>query len=101
MSQLTELLDGVTDEVSFLAFVKALEQDRRTAARLEAANPSNPYASDAGGWECTTIEDYLESARAWAVDSDFGRKLAPDHALHDVSPWKRFATFLYCGKIYE
>lgn len=102
MSELHKLLDNVADEGAFLAFVKALERDRRDAVKREADHPSLPYGPDARAWESTTIEDFLESACAWAEDSDFGRRIAdPAYALTDVSARKRFATFSYCGKVYE
>lgn len=66
---LDQALQRVVDERSFLAFVQALSADRRQAT----------------DWQNDCIEDFLDSAHAWA----------------DASPWKRFAVFLYCGKIYE
>lgn len=82
MMHLHEQLETVTDEASFLAFVHALVVDRR---------------SDAEHWENGSIEDFLEAASAWAEDSAFGSK----QGLSSASPWRKFATFLYCGKIYE
>ena len=100
--ELHELAENVSDEKSFLTFVEALYKDRENAVRKEKATPSSPYGPDAGGWENTTIEDYLESAFAWAEDSNFGRKLAStEYELKDVSPWRRFAAFLLAGTIYE
>jgi hypothetical protein len=82
MTQLHELLGAVKDESTFLAFVQALAIDRRR---------------DAERWENSSIEDFLESAYAWAEDSEFGSK----QGLSAASPWRKFATFLYCGKIHE
>jgi len=48
-------------------------------------------------WENGSIEDFLAAASAWAVDSEFGST----QGLSSASPWRKFATFLYCGKIYE
>jgi hypothetical protein len=81
--KLHELLDRVHDASSFLAFARALEADSRRAG--------------APGWENGAISDFLKSAIRWAEDSRFGesRGLSPEN------PWKQFATFLYCGKIYE
>jgi hypothetical protein len=86
---------AVNDEESFLAFVKALEADRRLAAALEKEAPV-PYGSHRG-WENATIEQFLEAATSWAEDTRFGRS----QRLEGVSPWRQFAVFLYCGKIYE
>jgi hypothetical protein len=84
--ELHTLLDNVSDERSFLQFAKALE--------IEA--PSD-YGSNAFGWENSSIAGFLESAIAWAEASDFGANSGGD----ETNLWKKFATFLYCGKIYE
>jgi hypothetical protein len=49
-------------------------------------------------WQNDTIEHFLESALAWAQDSNFGRSQG---LSEDVNAWRRFAVFLFCGKIYE
>lgn len=87
-------LDAVTDRDSFLAFVSALVADRREAG---ASETGSPYGPDAGGWENVTIEDFLEAAIAWARDTDMGET----QGLPASPSWRGFATFLYCGKIYE
>jgi len=95
--ELHEQLEAVHDERSFLAFVRALQRDRVAAVAAESRSPSSPYGPDAGGWENVSIEAFLESALAWAEASDFG-------ASQGVAPtdlWKKFAMFLYCGKVYE
>ena len=91
------LLDTVEDADTFLEFARVLEADRRESAKLEAASPSSPYGPDAKGWENVTIEDFLESAIAWAEDTKFGIT----QGLEPQNPWKQLATFLYCGKVYE
>lgn len=78
---LDQALQQVVDEHSFLAFVQALSADRRQAR----------------DWQNDSIEDFLDSAHAWAEASAMGAS----QGLADASPWKRFAVFLYCGKIYE
>ena len=95
--KLHDLLESVTDEQSFLAFVKALREDREIDATAEKASPSSPYGPTQGGWENVTIESFLESACSWAEDTGFGES----QNLSDASPWRKFATFLYLGKIYE
>ena len=80
--QLHEQLEAVTDERTFLEFVRALANDRRT---------------DGEAWENDSIEDFSEASCSWAVDSGFGVR----QGLSTVSLWKKFAVFLYCGKIYE
>lgn len=82
MTQLHEQLEKATDEATFLAFVQALIVDRRGVA---------------AHWENGSIEDFLEAASAWAEDSAFGSQ----QELLLTSPWRKFATFLYAGNIYE
>lgn len=95
--ELEHLLDKVYDEKSFLVFAKALRADREDEVAKEKLNPSSPYSSGANGWENGTIESYLGAAIAWAEDSEFGNT----QDLADASVWKKVASFLYCGKIYE
>lgn len=96
-TQLHELAEAVSDEQSFLAFVNALKEDRELAAAVEKASSSGRNGQPQRGWENTTIEAFLEAACAWAEDSEFGVR----QDLATASPWKKFAIFLYCGKIYE
>jgi hypothetical protein len=95
--ELHQLLESVVDERSFLAFVEALRNDRELDVAAEKNNPSSPYGPTTRGWENTTIESFLESAQAWAENSNFGAR----QNLSSTSPWRKFAEFLYCGKIYE
>ena len=94
---LNVLLDRVNSEESLLVFIAALAKDRRDAVAAEKNNLSSPFGPDAGGWQNTSIEDFLESAGAWAEETDFGltQGLPPENL------WKRFAVFLYLGKIHE
>jgi hypothetical protein len=89
--ELHELLEQVKDPESFLEFAKALLEDRIADIR-----EAQPDLSDrtARGWVNTSVENFLESAIAWAEDTKFGRSA-------DANPWKDFATFLFCGKTYE
>ena len=95
--KLHQLLDRVQDRASFFDFVRQLVLDRKQAAELEAANPSSAYGPDAGGWENSTIESYLDAALGWAEDTDMGTT----QGLSSAPSWREFATFLYLGKIYE
>jgi hypothetical protein len=94
---LNVLLERVNSAESLLAFIAALAKDRRDAVVAEKDNPSSPFGPDAGGWENTSIEDFLEGATAWAGDTNFGLTLG----LSPDNPWKRFAVFLYLGTTYE
>ncbi|CAN7446737.1 MULTISPECIES: hypothetical protein [unclassified Acidovorax] len=90
-------LDRVVDQDSFLAFAHALAKDRIASVEARVNETAEPHGRDAGGWENTSIESFLEGAIAWAEDSNFGAH----QGLATSSPWKQFAVFLYCGKIYE
>lgn len=57
--QLHEQLEAVTDEATFLEFVRRLAADRR---------------ANAVAWENGSIEDFLEASSSWAEDSEFGSR---------------------------
>jgi hypothetical protein len=78
---LIEKLEKVTDRDSFLEFVDALIVDRRAMSDT---------------WENQSIDAYLEAASAWARDSS-----GQENGIGGEATWQTFATFLYCGKIYE
>ena len=92
-----DLLDLVKDEATFLAFVEALRLDRIEEKEREHVSPSSPLGPGANGWQNQTIEQFLGAAVSWAEDTDVGLT----QGLDPTKPWKRFAVFLYCGKIYE
>lgn len=97
-----ELVNKVTDESSFLIFAKALLADRRATDEKEKKEESSPYGPDSGGWENTTIADYLDGGIAWAEDSKFGTEMAfPEYEIKEENPWRRFAAFLMAAKVYE
>ncbi len=96
-SPIHDILEAVNDERTFLEFVRALHEDRADEVQKEKASRSNPYGLDANGWENSTIEQFLASAIAWAESTNLGLT----QGLSQNNPWKRFAVFLYCGKIYE
>lgn len=90
-------LQAVVDEITFIAFVHTLAMDRSAAVAAEASAPSSLWGPDSRGWENVTIEDFLESASAWASQSRNGLvAYSPPH-----SPWRRCADILYAGKHYE
>ena len=93
MKDISEILDEVVDEKSFLLFISALIVDRK---RQEGKN--SVQSSFSGEWANNTITDFLEGAVSWAEDTDFG--VSQDSEL-EVNKWKQFAVFRYCGKIYE
>jgi len=89
--------ERVNDPTSFLAFARALAADRAASVASEKPATGSPYGPEANGWENTTIESFLEGAIGWAESTGFG--LA--QGLSPANPWRQFAVFLYCGKIYE
>lgn len=91
--ELHEQLEAVSDEVSFLAFVRALIKDREA----EVGRAVDIFGRGENGWENQSIEGFLDAALSWAESTNVGAS----QGLSDASPWKRFAVFLYCGKIYE
>jgi hypothetical protein len=95
--ELHHLLELVEDERSFLAFAEALCEDRKLDAEAERISPSSPYGPTVRGWENVTVESFLRAAHSWAIDSKFGAT----QNLGLASPWRKFAAFLYSGKIYE
>ena len=84
MNNLTDLLEQVQDQATFINFVTALMRDREDQESKAT-------------WQNDTIEQYLESALAWAKDSDMGKT----QGLSQDNLWRVFAEFLYLGKIYE
>jgi hypothetical protein len=96
-ADLDHLLESVAGEASFLAFAKALLADRIDEVAKEHDKPSSPYGPGANGWESGTIEQFLQGAVSWAEATSIGIT----QGLDSSNPWKRFALFLYCGKIYE
>lgn len=95
--ELHEQLKLVKDEESLLAFVRELQLDRIVSIEQERKSKSSPYGPDARGWENTSIESFLEGALSWADATNFGAT----QGLLPSNPWRKFAVFLYCGKIYE
>ena len=93
MDDLRDKLDKIDDQEAFLDFVRALAEDRREEAMNEK---DYPHGGQPSGWENSTIEDYLSAAIAWAEDSR-----GQPAGLSREPSWRGFATFLYCGKIYE
>lgn len=92
---LHEQADAVCDERTLLEFIKALVADRVEEGTKEAISPSSPFGPGANGWENGTIEDFLDAASRWAASTNFGEAQGLSG-----NPWRQFAAFLYCGKIY-
>jgi hypothetical protein len=91
---LQTILEAVNDEPTFVAFIEALGADFREERAIEAVTPSSAYGTGALGWENGTIDGFLESAVAWAMDSDADVARIPNS-------WYRCASILHAGKFYE
>jgi hypothetical protein len=95
--ELFRVLETVCDEESFLQFLLALRDDREASIEHEAVSPSSPYGPDAGGWENTTIERFLDTAVRWARDSTNGNPFYKKPG----NPWRRCADILFAARSYE
>ena len=93
MKNLHEILEEVKDKETFFYFAKALMEDRKQHEGQRANEVG--FASD---WANNDIWSFLEGAISWAESTDFGITQNP---YLENNLWKQFATFLYCGKIYE
>jgi hypothetical protein len=89
--RLLELLESVSDERSFLAFVKSLAADFAADRKVEAQSPSNPNGPSHLGWENWTLDAVLESGAAWAEDTAGN----PGFAASRENPWRLCAWVLY------
>lgn len=95
--ELDRALESVRDEETFLQFLLTLRDDREASIEQEEIAPSSPYGPDAGGWENTTIDRFLNAAVQWARDSVNGN---PFYQRPD-NPWRGCADILFAGKVYE
>lgn len=91
-----DFLDKVKDEKTFLKFLLILSMDWEKEQEIEERNPSSPYSSGAMGWENGTIGAFLESAHACGTAHLKNGGLEPD-----ANVWKKAASIIYSGKIYE
>jgi hypothetical protein len=87
-------LDQVTDKQSFIAFVKALAEERQKADVEEKANPRAYMFDGAYNWQNSDIASFLQAALCYFEDRPF-------HKPEEQPSWRMFAEFLYFGKIYE
>jgi len=89
--------DQVTDEASFLSFIRALARDRADEVRKEAISPSHPFSAGVNGWQNGSIETFLDAAHEWGESSVDGLQ----HYRHPRNPWTRAAHIIAAGKYYE
>lgn len=89
---LGQLVECVTDEASFVRFLRALAEDAEADAAEAARRPPSSYGPGRLGWENGTVGAFLESAAAWAE-----AKRQPS----SPNPWRACADILLAGKSYE
>ena len=90
--KLSELLNEVKDENTFLLFVEQLLFDKNISE-----NEALTIDGLQGKWANQTIPQFLSAAIAWAEDSEFGLRPGPK----PQNTWHKFALFLYAGRGYE
>jgi hypothetical protein len=89
-----DLLDGVVDRDSFIAFVAALADEREEAEKMERENPEAYRLGGAKNWQNGDISAFLYAALDYFTEKPF-------HSPEQTPSWKMFAEFLYCEKIIE
>ncbi len=89
---LDDLLDKVVSKETFIAFVKALKEDKIDEEEKDKINPPSPYSPRANGWENGDIPGFLDAIEAFGEDS---------YHITEEPSWKNFALLLYAGKFYE
>lgn len=91
MDPVYPLLETVSDEQSFIRFLKALREDYEATERNCSGGAH--ICVEQGHWESRTIRDFLRSAEDWAARGDFGE------GVHHGEPLlRRVATMLYVGR---
>ncbi len=90
-----EYLENVKDKESFIAFVKALAEEREQAEKMERENPLRYQWGGALDWQNSDISAFL-----WATLECFEERPLKK-AMAEEPSWRGFAEFLYFGKIYE
>lgn len=94
MASLEELLERVCDRKSFIAFVRALADERSQAAEIERNNPQVYSVDGAHNWKNGDIDGFLYAALDYFEPKPF-------HQPETEPSWRMFADFLWCGKIIE
>lgn len=91
---LTDLVQKVTDETSFLRFLTAFREECEAHAR----SCRLPYqeCSQADHWETRQTTDFLKSMEDWGTRGDFA-----DGVHHGEPILRRLATMLYVGKYFR
>lgn len=89
--KLHEVLDRVSDETTFCAFLQALAEDWVQDREILERDPATyKYSAGPLGWENGTIGDFLGAASVGLYNRS-----------DETNIWRRAATIVWLGKIYE
>jgi hypothetical protein len=91
-----ELLEEVRDRESFIAFARALADERERAEQIERDNPSAYGIDGALGWHNGDISGFIFAGLAHFEDWEFN-----DEQPIETPTWQDLAKFLFCGKVVE
>ena len=87
MSKPYDLLEQITDETSFLRFLRALREECETHERLAQRDSEEPL------WDAFATRDFLRAAEDWASRGDFAE------GQHYGEPMlRRVGAMLLAGK---
>ncbi len=90
-----DLHNAVTEVVNFqtlLEFMRLMQIDWENAVSKEKEMPSNPYGP-MQDWENINIGTFIESAAAWAADTNADTKYE--------NKYRMIAQMLLAGKFYD
>src|SRR5687768_17232076 len=91
-NELYDLLGTITDEQSFVRFLKALREDCESHER-DCDRRNYFDCATRNHWETHSTKDFLRSAEEWATEGDFGQ------GMHHGEPMlRRVATMLLVGR---
>lgn len=90
-----DLLPDVCDRESFIAFVRALADERERAQEIEREHRDRYVVDGALGWMNGDIPQFLWAALDYFDDGPL------KEPVPDQPSWKMFAEMLWCGKIIE
>lgn len=89
-----ELLEQVADRETFVAFVRALAEERQEAEQMERAEPVRHQLGGAKNWQNSDISSFLYAALDYFTEKPF-------HQPAEVPSWGMLAEFLYFRKVIE
>jgi hypothetical protein len=88
---LMQLLETVTDEQSFVRFLRALRED--CESEKDCPRYDQIQCVEANHWETRSTDHFLRSVEDWAAGGDFA------NGIHYGEPiLRRVATMLYVGR---